>query len=186
MKIPDPRFVRYWVRLRQESSGLGEGDLFWGKPISLYDWAEYTPDELLQRGSLRLSVSWKLFKNDRKVEVEGQLADGRRVPVSPWLVEEQRRSDGKGAEGAHVESGAGVDLRSIAAEIRTGRQGYEGRARVTKQEIAHCCRVHRRLSSDETLEVFRQVGERVRREQLSWLVRNGKAGPYAEKCRLRQ
>lgn len=184
MKIPDPRFVRYWVRLRQESSDLGDSDLFWGKPVSLYDWTEYTTDELLQRGSLRLSVSWKVFKNDRKVEIEGQLADGRRVPVSPWLLEEQRVTEYKGAKGGHEETREGVDLRSIAAAIRAARQGCEGRARVTKQEIGHCCRVHRGLSIDETLEVLRQVGERVRREQLSWLVRNGKNGPYAEKCRL--
>ena len=100
MKIPDPRFKRYRIRLREEGghwfspSQWKENELVWGKPIQLYEFTEYEAEELATRSPFRLSVFWKFWGNDRKLEIWGQLeADDTWVPISPWLLKEQRANE---------------------------------------------------------------------------------------------
>src|SRR4030042_4622044 len=97
VKIPDPRFKRYRLRLREEGGSLlgpsqwKENDLVWGKPVGLYEFTEYEAEELATRSPFWLSVFRKLWGNDSRLEIWGELAsDGTWVPISPWLLKERR------------------------------------------------------------------------------------------------
>ena len=100
VKIPDPRFKRYSLRLREEGGSLlgpsqwKENELVWGKPVRLYEFTEYEAEELAARSPFWLSVFWKLWGNDKRLEIWGQrVKDDTWVPISPWLLKEQRASE---------------------------------------------------------------------------------------------
>ncbi|MDO8611860.1 MAG: hypothetical protein Q7R32_03430 [Dehalococcoidia bacterium] len=94
VKIPDPRFKRYRLRLREEGWDLKENDLFFERPVRLYEFTEYEAEEFLSRSKIKLSWFWMGWKNDRRLEIWGQLVkDDTWVPISPWLLKEQRTSE---------------------------------------------------------------------------------------------
>jgi len=94
VKIPDARFKRYRVRLRTEEGDLKENDVFWGKTVQLYEFTEYTPEEAVGKRWTPPSIRWFMLKNDKNLEIWGQLVkDDTWVPISPWLLKEQRASE---------------------------------------------------------------------------------------------
>lgn len=99
VKIPDPRFKRYRLRLREEGGSLWgpsqwkENELFLGKPVQLYEFTYYEPEEF-GRSRLGRWLIWKFWGNDKRLEIWGQqVRDDTWVPISPWLLKEQRASE---------------------------------------------------------------------------------------------
>ena len=130
VNIPDPRFKRYRLRLRTEEGDLKENDVFWGKPLHLYEFTEYTPEEVMGKRWIPQSLRWFMLKNDRNLEIEGLLKDGTWVPISPWLLKERRASEHlrpriqesvrKGEDEAHA-----ACVEALISKLHT--QGYDAR-----------------------------------------------------------
>ena len=99
VKIPDPRFKRYRLRLREEGGSLlgpsqwKENEPFLGKPVQLYEFTYYEPEEF-GRSRLGRWLIWKFWGNDKRLEIWGQqVRDDTWAPISPWLLKEQRATE---------------------------------------------------------------------------------------------
>ncbi len=149
-------YSEYQVRLRRARWPLREGNKLWGKRVYSERYTHYDAADLRSRYRWSWRLRFFMWRDDRGLEVEGRVMNGRWTPVSPWLIEERR-----GLAGALSLIMPGVLTATESPEKLAERMADEYRGPNllrARGEAAWHLVDHRRLGWGKAAKVMRAMG----------------------------